>query len=374
MKMLDLFSGIGGFHKGFEEVGFEFDWVGFSEIDKYASAVYKYRYPDAEELGDITSIRPERDLPDNIDLLCGGFPCQAFSVAGRRKGFEDTRGTLFFEIARILRHFRDTEKPIPYFVLENVKGLLSHDDGRTFAIIYRVLTDIGYTVECQLLNTRWVLPQNRERIYIVGHFGKGSGCKVFPIGESGQVSYNRNTEVASTLQHPGHSGGNYKGMNMIDTGLKQVKAVLTPDRKEKRQNGRRMKEDGEPMFTLNAQDQHGVLVKEATKKGYAEAKVGDSINLSVPNSKTRRGRVGKGEAQTLDTGMQQYTIDKTAIRRLTPVECMRLQGFPDDWNEKGIIDGKEVNMSDTQRYKQAGNAVSVPIVSMVAERIKDASN
>jgi len=411
MKMLDLFSGIGGFHKGFEEVGFEFDWVGFSEIDKYASAVYKYRYPDAEELGDITSIRPERDLPDNIDLLCGGFPCQAFSQSGLRKGFKDTRGTLFFEIARILRHFRDTEKPIPHFVLENVKGLLSHDDGRTFAIIYRVLTDIGYTVECQLLNTRWVLPQNRERIYIVGHFGRGSGCKVFPIGESGGITYNRNTEVASTLQHPGHSGGNYKGMNMIDTGLKQigvigkdtiatrvydtsgisttltdgggmgaktglyqVKAVLTPDRKEKRQNGRRMKEDGEPMFTLNAQDQHGVMVREATKKGYAEAKVGDSINLSVPNSKTRRGGVGKGEAQTLDTGMQQYTIDKTAIRRLTPIECMRLQGFPDDWNEKGIIDGKEANMSDTQRYKQAGNAVSVPIVSMVAERIKDASN
>ena len=328
MKLLDLFSGIGGFHKGFEEAGFEFDWVGFSEIDKYASAVYKYRYPDAEELGDITSIRPERDLPDNIDLLCGGFPCQAFSVAGRRKGFEDTRGTLFFEIARILRHFRDTKKPIPHFVLENVKGLLSHDNGRTFAIIYRVLTDIGYTVECQLLNTRWVLPQNRERIYIVGHFGNGSGCKVFPIGESGQVSYNRNTEVASTLQHPGHSGGNYKGMNMIS-------------------------------------------IPEATKKGYAEAKVGDSINLSVPNSKTRRGRVGKGEAQTLDTGMQQYTIDKTAIRRLTPIECMRLQGFPDDWNEKGIMGGKVVEMSDTQRYKQAGNAVSVPIVSMVAERIKD---
>lgn len=408
MKLLDLFSGIGGFHKGFEEAGFKFDWVGFSEIDKYATAVYKYRFPNAKELGDIAAIRPERDLPDNIDLLCGGFPCQAFSVAGRRKGFEDTRGTLFFEIARILRHFRDTEKPIPYFVLENVKGLLSHDDGRTFAIIYRVLTDIGYTVECQLLNTRWVLPQNRERIYIVGHFGTGSGCKVFPIGESGGVAYNRNTEVASTLQHPGHSGGNYKGMNMIDTGLKQigvigkdtiatrvydpsgisstltdgggmgaktglyqVKAVLTPDRKEKRQNGRRMKEDGEPMFTLNAQDQHGVMVREATKKGYAEAKVGESINLSVPNSKTRRGRVGKGEAQTLDTGMQQYTIDKTAIRRLTPIECMRLQGFPDDWNEKGIMDGKEVNMSDTQRYKQAGNAVSVPIVSMVAERIKD---
>ena len=413
MKLLDLFSGIGGFHKGFEKAGFEFDWVGFSDIDKYASAVYKYRYPDAKELGDITSIRPERDLPDNIDILCGGFPCQAFSVAGRRKGFEDTRGTLFFEIARILRHFRDTEKPIPYFVLENVKGLLSHDDGRTFAIIYRVLTDIGYTVECQLLNTRWVLPQNRERIYIVGHFGRGSGCKVFPIGESAQLYNKKSTQdyrqISNCIDSNYHKGWLDHGQRtMINTGLKQigvigkdtiatrvydtsgisttltdgggmgaktglyqVKAVLTPDRKEKRQNGRRMKEDGEPMFTLNAQDQHGVLVKEATKKGYAEAKVGDSINLSVPNSKTRRGRVGKGEAQTLDTGMQQYTIDKTAIRRLTPVECMRLQGFPDDWNEKGMMDGKVVDMSDTQRYKQAGNAVSVPIVSMVAERIKD---
>ena len=379
MKLLDLFSGIGGFHKGFEQAGFKFDWVGFSEIDKYATAVYNYRFPNAKELGDIAAIRPERDLPDNIDILCGGFPCQAFSVAGRRKGFEDTRGTLFFEIARILRHFRDTEKPIPYFVLENVKGLLSHDDGRTFAIIYRVLTDIGYTVECQLLNTRWVLPQNRERIYIVGHIGRGSGCKVFPIGESAQLYNKKSTQdyrqISNCIDSNYHKGWLDHGQRtMINTGLKQVKAVITPDRKEKKQNGRRMKEDGEPMFTFNAQDQHGVMVREATKKGYAEAKVGDSINLSVPNSKTRRGRVGKGEAQTLDTGMQQYTIDKTAIRRLTPIECMRLQGFPDDWNEKGMMDGKVVDISDTQRYKQAGNAVSVPIVSMVAERIKDASN
>lgn len=370
MKLLDFFSGIGGFHKGFEQVGFKFDWVGFSEIDKYATAVYKYRFPNAKELGDIAAIRPKRDLPDNIDLLCGGFPCQAFSVAGRRKGFEDTRGTLFFEIARILRHFRDTKKPIPYFVLENVKGLLSHDDGRTFAIIYRVLTDIGYTVECQLLNTRWVLPQNRERIYIVGHFGRGSGCKVFPIGESGGVAYNRNTEVASTLQHPEHSGGNYKAMNMIDTGLKQI-GVIGKDT-----IATRVYDTSGISTTLTDGGGMGAKtglyrIPEATKKGYAEAKVGDSINLSVPNSKTRRGRVGKGEAQTLDTGMQQYTIDKTAIRRLTPIECMRLQGFPDDWNEKGIMNGKEVEMSDTQRYKQAGNAVSVPIVSMVAERIKD---
>ena len=328
MKLLDLFSGIGGFHKGFEKAGFEFDWVGFSDIDKYASAVYKYRYPDAKELGDITSIRPERDLPDNIDILCGGFPCQAFSVAGRRKGFEDTRGTLFFEIARILRHFRDTEKPIPYFVLENVKGLLSHDDGRTFAIIYRVLTDIGYTIECQLLNTRWVLPQNRERIYIVGHFGRGSGCKVFPIAEDGKVHNNNSSRSKSETKLCG--------------------AITTGEGTRRESN----------FVKVKKLKQIGVVGK-------------DTIATRIYDPSGISSTLTDGGGMGAKTGL--YKVNKL-IRRLTPVECMRLQGFPDDWNKKGMMDGKVVDMSDTQRYKQAGNAVSVPIVSMVAERIKSASN
>ena len=362
-KLLDLFSGIGGFHLGLEQAGFKFDWTGFSEIDKYANKQYKKRFPNARELGDVTAIQCE-DLPKDIDILCGGFPCQTFSIAGKRKGFDDTRGTLFFEIARILRYFRGTEQPIPYFILENVKGLLNHEDGQTFATIYGILTELGYTVECQIVNTRWFLPQNRERIYIVGYIGNRGGPQVFPIGEPGKISDNRNAKVANTLQHPGHSGGNCKGMTMVQ-------------------------------------------VPEATKKGYAEAGEGDSINFSVPNSKTRRGRVGKGEAQTLDTGMQQYTIqpkilddynnkikddgvtptvtqhcsrsarrngikviNNTSIRRLTPVECNRLQGFNDNHNKYGEIDGKVVEMSDTQRYKQAGNAVTVDVVQAVAERIR----
>ena len=367
--MLDLFSGIGGFHKGFEQAGYEFEWVGFSEIDKYAAMVYQERFPDAKVLGDITAIQPRRDLPSHIDILCGGFPCQAFSVAGKRKGFDDTRGTLFFEIARLLRHYIETGKPINHFVLENVKGLLSHDNGRTFSTIYKVLTDLGYTVECQLLNTRWVLPQNRERIYIVGHLRGAARPKVFPIGESGGLAYNRNTEVASTLQHPGHSGGNYKGMNMIDTGLKQIGNI---DTKGHNSIWGRVYDTNGISSTLNSEGggmgaKTGLYrIPEATKKGYAEAKVGDSINLSVPNSKTRRGRIGKGEAQTLDTGMQQYTIDKTAIRRLTPIECERLQGFPDDWTAYA----GDQKISDTQRYKMCGNAVSVPVVELVATKIR----
>lgn len=400
VRMLDLFSGIGGFHKGFAQAGYKFDWVGFSEIDKYASAVYKHRFKEAEELGDITTIQPERDLPDYIDILCGGFPCQAFSVAGKRKGFDDTRGTLFFEIARILRHYRDVGKPISCFLLENVKGLLSHDDGRTFATIYGVLNNLGYTIEFQLLNTRWFLPQNRQRIYIVGYIGDGSGSKVFPFGEPSKISDNRNTKVANTLQHPGHSGGNYKGMTMIlDPKYARMKGKMREHEEHSPTlNGRDYKDlvqigtigkDSEATRVYNPsgiartiKDGGGMgaktglyQIKEATKKGYAEAEVSDAINLERPTSKTRRGRVTKGYAQSLETVQHQHTIqpvltpNRADIRRLTPKECERLQGFPDNWTSKGIIDGKVVDMSDTQRYKQCGNAVTVDVVQAVAERI-----
>jgi DNA (cytosine-5)-methyltransferase 1 len=316
MRMLDLFSGIGGFHKGFEQAGFTFTWVGYSEIDKYAAMVYQEKFPDAKALGDITAIQPRRDLPSNIDILCGGFPCQAFSIAGRRKGFDDTRGTLFFDIARILRYYRENGKPIRYFVLENVKGLLGHDNGRTFATIYRVLADLGYTVECQLLNTRWVLPQNRERIYIVGHLGNGSRSKVFPIGESNKIINEWKTKVASTLQHPGHLGGNYRGMNLIQ--------VETLNRK---------------------QDSYDFNSRVYSDQGIA---------------KTLAGEGGNNDNKT---GL--YKLDNK-VRRLTPKECERLQGFPDDWT--AYADGQKI--SDTQRYKMCGNAVSVPVVELVAKKIR----
>lgn len=365
--MLDLFSGIGGFHKGFEQAGYKFDWVGFSEIDKYASAVYKHRFPKAVELGDITTIQPERDLPDHIDFICGGFPCQSFSVAGKRQGFDDTRGTLFFEIARILRHYRDAKSPIDYFLLENVKGLLSHDNGRTFATIYGVLTDLGYSVEFQLLNTRWWLPQNRERIYLVGYIGDRSGQSVFPIGEDGGTYNVNQTRTKSKTEL-------CTAITTREGGRKENNFVIVDKQMQKKNNQHYAANlSGGGYSGGNHSDMDLIKIPEATKKGYAEAEEGDSINLSVPNSKTRRGRVGKGEAQTLDTGMQQYTIQaQSQIRRLTPVECCRLQGFPDDWNEFGEFDGKVVPMSDTQRYKQCGNAVTVNVVQAVAERINKA--
>ena len=422
MKLLDLFSGIGGFHKGFEEAGYEFDWVGYSEIDKYAKSVYRYNYPNAEELEDVTTIRPERDLPDNIDIISGGFPCQAFSVAGKRRGFDDTRGTLFFEIARILRYFRGVGKPIPYFVLENVKGLLNHDRGRTFATIYGILTDLGYTIECQLLNTRWVLPQNRERIYIVGHLGERGGAKVFPIGEGETIlgesgGQRKNSKISTAITT---RIGSVPASNETYVKTKFETVAILPESDKPKGNWlpreRVLSTDGISRAITTSESQapyYEVRIPEGTKKGYAVAEEGDSINLAFPNSKTRRGRVGKKEAFTLDTNMQQHILTKNptkykihdkqggvvhtgdaicstlpaskqygknysalvesgpSIRRLTPIECERLQGFPDLWTSKGIdINGNEINISDTQRYKQLGNAVSVPIVTEVARRLK----
>ena len=294
MKLLDLFSGVGGFHKGFEEAGYEFEWVGYSEIDKYAKSVYRYNYPNAEELEDVTTIRPERDLPDNIDILSGGFPCQAFSVAGRRKGFDDTRGTLFFEIARILRYFRGVKKPIPYFVLENVKGLLNHDRGRTFATIYGILTDLDYTVECQLLNTRWFLPQNRERIYIIGHLGSGGGAEVFPIGKSSTIlgesrGSGKVSKISTTITADYRKGVHASNETYVVTGLKQIGTVGKDSEATRVYDitgtSRTIKNGGGMGAKTGLYE---VKVPEATKKGYAVAEEGDSINLAVPNSKTRR--------------------------------------------------------------------------------------
>tara|TARA_R110002012_G_scaffold7104_3_gene33552 strand:- start:1897 stop:3114 length:1218 start_codon:yes stop_codon:yes gene_type:complete len=401
-RVFSMFSGVGGFEMGLLTSGKQVRLVGYSEIDKYAIQIFESKYKGIKNYGSATDI-DETKLPD-FDLLVGGFPCQAFSVAGKRGGFDDTRGTLFFDVARILRH----KKP-KHFILENVKGLLSHDSGRTFQTILKVLADIGYLVQWEVCNSKnFGVPQNRERVYLVGHLRGQSRPKVFPIRKVGSENNQNNhpkeitkdlpqayrvydtNGVSTTLRAVGGGVGAKTGLYQVGmiarngkvihkdtatcldanyfkgfdnmgqrTGV-EIRACLTPDRHNKRQNGRRFKDDGEPMFTLTSQDKHGVMITEATSKGYAVAKEGDSINLSVPNSKTRRGRVGKQIAQTLDTGVQQYTLRSSRIRRLTPTECERLQGFPDGWTE---------GVSDTQRYKCLGNAVTTNVVSEIAKRL-----
>jgi DNA (cytosine-5)-methyltransferase 1 len=178
MNYLDLFSGIGGFAHGIEQTGTKIGKHYFSEIDKYAISIYKRHFPDAIPVGDVSKL--DGTKLGRINLIAFGFPCQDLSIAGKRAGLEGKRSGLFFEAVRII-----TECKPDHFVFENVKGLLSSNDGKDFETVLRTIADIGlYECEWQLLNTSWFLPQNRERIYFVGHLGKGCGRKVFPIGES----------------------------------------------------------------------------------------------------------------------------------------------------------------------------------------------
>lgn len=363
--------GIGGFRLGMEAAGHK--CLGYVEIDKFARKSYEAIHNTKGEwtAHDITTVTNDdlRLLRGTVDVICGGFPCQAFSIAGKRLGFAETRGTLFFEIARLAKEIQPS-----LLFLENVKGLLNHEGGNTFRTIISTLDELGYDAEWQVLNSKdFGVPQNRERVFIIGYLRGRSRREVFPIRRSYETA---GVQRVGNINPSGNGmNGNvysFDGLSPTLTtnkgeGLKIIQPVLTPDRAEQRQNGRRIKEPGEPMFTLTAQDRHGVLIREATKKGYAEAKIGDSINYSVPNSKTRRGRVGKGIAQTLDTACNQAIIENKPpyrIRRLTPKECWRLQGFP-DW---AFDKAQEVN-SDSQLYKQAGNSVTVPVIYEIAKRL-----
>ena len=412
MKFLDLFSGIGGFRLGMEQAGHE--CVGFCEKDKFARKSYTAIFDTEKEveMHDITTITDEfiRGI-GSVDVICGGFPCQAFSIAGKRQGFEDTRGTLFFEIARFASILRPS-----YLFLENVKGLLNHEGGATFETILRALDELGYDVEWQVLNSKDYVPQNRERVFIIGHL-RGAGTeKIFPFGsDDSETDRQYRIKKIGNIRKKGSSqSGDVVSIDSISPTmcstttqkdpLKIAIPVLTPDRAEKRQNGRRFKEDGEEMFTLTAQDRHGImiagklpgnhdqnsrvynseglaptlstmqgggqepkiLIKEATSKGYTVAEPGDGVNISHPNSKTRRGRVGKKIVNTLVIGEKQGVVtEELHIRKLTPRECWRLQTFP-DW----AFDRAAAVNSASQLYKQAGNSVTVAVIFDIAKRLK----
>lgn len=414
MKFLDLFAGIGGFRLGMESAGHE--CIGFCEIDKFARASYKAIH-DTEgeiELHDITRVTDESVRGfGSVDVICGGFPCQAFSIAGARRGFEDTRGTLFFEIAR----FAAILKP-KYLFLENVKGLLNHDRGNTFKTIIRALDELGYDVEWQVLNSKnFGVPQNRERVFIVGHLRGERARNVFPIGGENAKSDNQQSkiEIVGNTKDPNGTGKGTGSVVYNSNGL--VGTLLARDYKEPKQitipneikqfgvlqpnfnqsgvvyetdgiaptirayqggglepkiiqRGHGYNQGGEheiaPTVTRNSYHENNLLrITNATSQGYAEAEVGDSINLSHPNSKTRWGRVGKQIANTLLTGESQGVVEPDfRIRKLTPRECWRLQGFP-DW---AFDKAQEVN-SNSQLYKQAGNSVTVNVIAAIAREL-----
>ena len=380
MKFLDLFAGIGGFRLGMESAGHE--CIGFCEIDKFARASYKAIHDTKGEieLHDITAVSDEsiRRI-GRVDIICGGFPCQAFSIAGNRRGFEDTRGTLFFEIARFASILRPK-----YLFLENVKGLLNHDGGATFETILGALDELGYNVEWEVLNSKdFGVPQNRERVFIIGHLRGECTRRVFPLGGENQPTSSQSVVKIGNVNPSGN------GMNGEVYQADGLAPTLTTNKGEGQKiaiKSNTIKQFGvlQPNFnqcgvvyetdgiapTIRAYQGGGlepkIRVKEATSQGYAEAKIGDSINLSHPNSKTRRGRVGKQIANTLLTGESQGVVEPDfRIRKLTPRECWRLQGFP-DW---AFDKAQKVN-SNSQLYKQAGNSVTVSVIAAIAKELE----
>jgi len=300
MKFFDLFAGIGGFRVGLEAHGHE--CIGSCEIDKYARKIYARNFGHEPKYKDVRELDP-KDLPE-FDILCAGFPCQSFSIVGNRKGFEDKRGNLFFEITRLAK-----EKRPSILLLENVKGLLSHEKGKTFRIILQELDELGYDVEWQLLNSKYFVPQSRERIYIIGHL-RGSGSrKILPLGKVSK----RNDKSRKELY-----------------AKDECSSTLTATYWKGYGGGRPMiKEDKKVQMTYR----------------------------SNTNSNMKERVQDRDETWTLTSNSNDFTItDDHRVRKLTPIECERLQGFADDWT-KGI--------SDTQRWKCLGNAVTTDVVEYI---------
>lgn len=523
MKFLDLFSGIGGIRLGLEQAGHE--CFGFVEWDKYARKSYEAMHDTTDEwtAHDITEVTDDQwsELNGKVNIIAGGSPCQAFSIAGQRKGFEDTRGTMFFQYARAVKNIQPE-----FFLFENVKGLLSHDKQNTIKTMLKTFDEIGYAVDFDIFNSKYYgVPQNRERIFILGKRKDlvDSECKyvikskktldkikewandnisianLLPdndsltvdsklkdileqeVDEKFYLSQERVDKLTFNLKEKesdiklfGKLGGSFRSTNEVldESGVSTcLNTMGGGDREPKVAQGVQYnRKDGDPSFTLTSQDRHGVMIKEATKKGYKLAKDGDAVNFQYPDSETRRGRVGKQVANTLEAGNvnqgvvciddqgrikdeykthdivptlraqphgdepkvvipkkvidevrriaeknrkkeeigitlksngdirphrmdvkksglselnvnyennSSYTTTSThmpkvygdstdyRIRKLTPKECFRLQGFPDELFDKA----QEVN-SNSQLYKQAGNSVTVNVIHAIAETIK----
>lgn len=342
---------------------------------KHANASYQAIYePGKEEryYPDATKLDPA-DLPD-FDLICGGFPCQAFSQAGRRRGFADARGTLFFEIARLAQAKRPA-----YLLLENVPGLLSHDKGKTFSVILSALDDLGYHVEWTVLNSKcFGVPQSRRRVFLIGYLDARCAGKILPVfgtggkalvqvlrGPQGSRVYGADGVACTQTASAGGMGGR-TGLYIIPP--KEPFVDLCAGIPARTDNARCLTARyGQTTLSNHRAERSGVLlIKEATKKGYKEALPGDTVDLGYAGSNTRRGRVGRDIAHTLETSCIQWIVENGGrIRRLMPRECLRLQGF-EEWQIDRIL----AIQSDAQAYKQAGNSVTVNVIEAIAKRIQ----
>ena len=304
LTFAEMFSGVGGFRLGLERSGWQCVWA--NDSDKYANQVYKKKFGNEELVeGDVREIRAKA-IPDH-QLLTAGFPCQAFSVAGKRKATAEARGTLFTHIARVAARKRPQ-----LLLLENVKGLLSSESGRTFAVILRTLGNLGYLLEWQVLNSKFFgVPQNRERVFLVGHLGGKGSRQIFPLKQDGG---------AATLP------------------------------------------SGKPLQIS------GAITRRYHKQGNADTYV---VGVTLANTSRYKQGVNRTPLKQDDSSFalgssgDQGVMQNMRIRRLTPTECERLQGFPDGWT-KGV--------SDTQRYKLLGNAVTVNVIQFLGYKLEECLN
>lgn len=386
IRFIDMFCGIGGFRLGLERATEErvlrqsglhrcssdlnecrqsdgeapsgdrgeksFGCVWSNDNNKYACRIYRKHFGEICE-GDIRAV--DADAIPEHDLLCAGFPCQSFSIAGKRRGFEDTRGTLFFEICRVLRAKRPS-----YLLLENVRGLLSHDLGQTFEVILSSLSELGYDCQWQVLNSKdFGVPQNRERVFVIGHTRGKSRPEVFPLREDveGFAEGANETATIRTLQGGGHSGGHHSGMTIIDIYNQGIRA--------NQEVAGALKGEGIANTSLGtALIFHENISGKWTPHKEAQAlRSGASHNyqtLEIANALDADGYLRTGARPRDENGKPQLLpIGYRRIRRLTPLECERLQGFPDGWTE---------GISDTQRYKCLGNAVTVNVIEAIGRQ------
>lgn len=376
LTFLDFFSGVGGFRHGLELAGMK--CIGFCEKDKFARKSYEAMYETKGEWfhDDITTIDPTR-LP-KADLWCAGSPCQNVSIAGKRAGLYGERSGLFFTFVELIKSQKEEDKP-EWVLLENVKGLLSSGGGRDYLDYLSILDESGYDLEWQVFNSKdYGVPQNRERIYTIGHLRRKGRRQVLPISREssshlkqlvgGMQSYRvyDPSGIATTLVGEGGGLGAKTGLYLIDQSLTEPKLTEEARCITARYTAGATKRTAMNSGVLEVQPilTQGIKVRNGTKQGYQLAEIGDSVDLSYPSSLTRRARVGRGIAHNLSCSCQMGAVvwngRAVKIRKLTPKECFRLQGFSDDLFEKA----KAVN-SDAQLYKQAGNGVTVPVVHAI---------